>query len=72
MSLQSCPVCGYALSTETLKCRHCLASHDGSSASYAAAWFNKYGIKIITIAFSAFAVGFGVYYIIHFQKGGAF
>lgn len=70
MSLQSCRVCGYALSTTTMKCRHCSASHD--DASRAGAWHNKYGNKIVGWLWKAITVGFGVYLFVHFQRGGAF
>jgi hypothetical protein len=72
MSLQSCPTCGYAVSTTTLKCRHCLASHDEPSASPAGAWFHKNGNKTFAILLMAVSVGLGVYLMLRLQKGGAF
>jgi len=72
MSLQSCPVCGYAVSTTTFKCRHCNAAQDEHSASHAIAWFNKYSNKIFGILLMAIPAGFFVYLVLHFHKGGAF
>ena len=31
MSLEACPTCGYALSTETAQCRHCSATQRATS-----------------------------------------
>jgi len=72
MSLQSCPICGYALSTSNLKCRHCLASHDENPASHAGVWFNKNSNKLLGILVAAVSVGVAAYIMLHLQKGGAF
>jgi hypothetical protein len=41
MSLEACPVCGYAVCSETLQCRHCPPQGNVRTAS--TLWINALG-----------------------------
>jgi RNA polymerase subunit RPABC4/transcription elongation factor Spt4 len=56
MPLEACPVCGYAVSTETGRCRHCATERALRSAHFN--WMNAL----------AFAVAIGcVIYVLFFR-----
>jgi hypothetical protein len=44
MSLEACPVCGYAVSSDTLHCRHCPADVHAKIAP--AVWLNVLGFAV--------------------------
>ena len=44
MSLEACPVCGYALSTETSRCRHCPPGAQFKGVN--GAWLNALGYAV--------------------------
>lgn len=57
MSLESCPTCGYALSTLGNHCRHCSSSRSFKATPAFPAFNAKYLPQIImaTVVFVAFA-----------------
>jgi hypothetical protein len=69
MSLQSCPKCGYAVSVQTLKCRHCLSTFGASSEGEDSLWSRFLTKKTAGVVLLALSTASLVYIVMHFQKG---